>query len=218
MSVKRGESAAWQEAYHSGALKRRRQTTYARKLRRLGLNTPTPGTRTLDIACGSGEALSTLATTGFTQLHGLDLDAPTNDAPEPFFRTLGDGASLPFGDDTFDQVLCLHALHHFRSLEHIAGLLGDARRVLKPNGALLLIDHFDSFYLRAIFNLLQIRCPIYPQAARHFGDQLRDERAIVAWWLDNWRALFPLIEDNGLQLENFRRGLFFFYLRCISVR
>ena len=62
--MSRGESAAWQEAYHSDALKRRRKTTYARKLRRLGLDAPAPGTRTLDIACGSGEALQSLAATG----------------------------------------------------------------------------------------------------------------------------------------------------------
>ena len=217
MSTARGESAAWQEAYHSGALKQRREATYARKLHRLGLTTPTTDPRTLDIACGSGEALTTLAETGFTRLHGLDLDAPATDDPEPFHRTMGDGGRLPFADSTFDQVLCLHALHHFRSLEHIAELLGEARRVLKPAGALLLIDHFDSFYLRVIFRLLQFRCPLYPTTARHFGEQLRDEREIVAWWLDNWRALFPLIEQNGLKVERFRRGLFFFYLRCTPI-
>lgn len=217
MSEQRGESAAWQQAYHSGALKQRREATYARKLRRLGLHQPTPNTRTLDIACGSGEALTTLAATGFTQLHGLDLDAPASDGPEPFYRTLGDGGQLPFASATFDQVLCLHALHHFRSLDHIADLLGEARRVLKPTGALLLIDHFDSCYLRAIFRLLQIRCPLYPTAARHFGEQLRDEREIVAWWLDNWRALFVLVEQSGLRVERFRRGLFFFYLRCVPI-
>ena len=215
--MSRGESAAWQEAYHSKALKRRRETTYARKLRRLGLCDPTPDTRTLDIACGSGEALQTLATAGFAKLYGLDLDTLPTTAPEPFHRTLGDGGCLPFADAAFDQILCLHSLHHFRSLDHIGDLLAEARRVLKPSGALLLIDHFDSFYLRAIFRLLQIRCPLYPAAARHFGDQLRDEREIVAWWLDNWRALFPLIEQNGLKVERFRRGLFFFYLRCTPI-
>ena len=217
MSTARGESAAWQAAYHSGTLKQRRKATYTRKLHRLGLTIPTTNTRTLDIACGSGEALTSLAETGFTRLHGLDLDSPTTDDPEPFHRTMGDGGRLPFADSTFDQVLCLHALHHFRSLEHIAELLGEARRVLKPAGALLLIDHFDSFYLRLIFRILQFRCPLYPTAARHFGEQLRDEREIVAWWLDSWRALFPLIEQNDLKVERFRRGLFFFYLRCTPI-
>ena len=89
--------------------------------------------------------------------------------------------------------------------------------MLKPAGALLLIDHFDSFYLRLIFRILQFRCPLYPTAARHFGEQLRDEREIVAWWLDSWRALFPLIEQNDLKVERFRRGLFFFYLRCTPI-
>ena len=215
--MSRGESAAWQEAYHSDALKRRRETTYARKLRRLGLDAPAPGTRTLDIACGSGEALQTLAATGYGDLHGLDLDAPQTTGPEPFRRTLGDGGRLPFAAGAFDQVLCLHALHHFRSLDHIGELLAESRRVLKPSGALLLIDHFDSRYLRAIFRLMQIRCPLYPAAVRHFGDQLRDEREIVAWWLANWRALFGLVDASGLRVERCTRGLFFFYMRCTPV-
>ena len=215
--MSRGESAAWQEAYHSNELKRRRETTYARKLRRLGLNAPTPSIRTLNIACGSGEALQTLAATGYGYLHGLDLDAPQVTGYEPFCRTLGDGGCLPFTAGAFDQVLCLHALHHFRSLDHIGNLLAESRRVLKPRGALLLVDHFDSFYLRAIFRLMQIRCPLYPAAVRHFGDQLRDEREIVAWWLANWRALFGLIDANGLRVERCKRGLFFFYMRCTPI-
>ena len=216
MSQTRGESKAWQEAYHSGALKRRRESTYARKLRRLGL--VQSEARTLDIACGSGEALASLAAAGFSHLHGLDLDAPaTQGGPEPFHRTIGDGGCLPFVDASFDQVLCLHALHHFRSLDHIGDLLCEARRVLTPQGALLLLDHFDSFYLRALFRLLQLRCPLYPPVARHFGAQLRDEREIVSWWLDNWRALFALVEESGLRVARFRRGLFFFYMRCVPI-
>jgi len=50
MSTARGESAAWQEAYHSGALKQRREATYARKLHRLGLTSPTTDTRTISFA------------------------------------------------------------------------------------------------------------------------------------------------------------------------
>ena len=122
MKSSSAETATWSEAFAAPELSRRRQRTYERKLRRLQLLIPVTG-RTLDIACGSGEALETLAAAGFANLYGLDLDALPTTGPEPFHRTLGDGGCLPFADATFDQILCLHALHHFRSLDHIGALL-----------------------------------------------------------------------------------------------
>ncbi|MBM3277251.1 MAG: class I SAM-dependent methyltransferase [Candidatus Handelsmanbacteria bacterium] len=80
------------------------------------------------------------------RLFGIDVHAPTGPVVEPFDRTLGDGACLPFRDGTFDQVLCMHSLHLFRSFAHIESLLREARRALHKQGALFLLDHFDFFF------------------------------------------------------------------------
>jgi ubiquinone/menaquinone biosynthesis C-methylase UbiE len=50
---------------------------------------------------------------------------------------VADGNRLPFGDRSFDLVLCNSVLHH---LEDPAGLLVEIARVAGPNGAVLLRD------------------------------------------------------------------------------
>lgn len=214
MSAPPGESVAWQAVYHGEPLSRRRRATYGRKLRRLGLMTATPGLRTLDIACGPGEALALLAARGDNRLFGVDLAALPGRAAEPFHRAVGDGARLPFRDAAFDRVMCLHSLHHFRTLGRLEAMLRESRRVLSAHGALFLLDHFDSSYLRLLFRLLETRGRCFPAAARHFGAQLREERDLIAWWLANWHRLFQLLEDTGFQVRRFEKGLFFFYLSC----
>ncbi|MBI2504346.1 MAG: class I SAM-dependent methyltransferase [Candidatus Latescibacteria bacterium] len=216
MNSPREESATWLAAYHSEQLQRRRRSTYGRKLRRLGLMENAAGLSTLDIACGSGEALTLLADQG-ARLFGIDLYAPRGPLAEPFHRTVGDGTRLPFRDATFDRVLCMHSLHHFRSFAGIESLLREARRVLKGQGALFLLDHFDSFYLQLIFRTLEASCLDFLPAAKSFGAQLREERDIIFWWLANWRTLFRVLEDTGFQVRSFKKGLFFFYLVCNPV-
>ncbi len=49
----------------------------------------------------------------------------------------GDANSLPFGDASFDLVLCNSVLHHMRKPDR---LLAEIRRIAKPNGAILLRD------------------------------------------------------------------------------
>lgn len=208
------ESATWLDAYHSKDLQWRRRSTYGRKLRRLGLVENAAGLRTLDIACGSGEALALLADQKCDHLFGIDLHAPTEPAAEPFHRILGDGACLPFRDGLFDRVLCMHSLHHFRSFDHIEALLREARRVLNKQGALFLLDHFDSFYLRLIFRALETPCLRLFPPARSWSSQLREEHDLIFWWLANWQTLFQVLEKTGFQVRRFEKDFFFFYLIC----
>lgn len=49
-----------------------------------------------------------------------------------------DACALPFADASFDTVLATYVLC---SVPSLAGALGEARRVLKPGGRLLLADH-----------------------------------------------------------------------------
>jgi len=49
----------------------------------------------------------------------------------------GDANSLPFGDASFDLVLCNSVLHHMRDPDR---LLAEIRRIAKPNGAILVRD------------------------------------------------------------------------------
>ncbi len=50
---------------------------------------------------------------------------------------LGDAASLPFAENSFDVVMIIDALHHFRNQEVV---LQEALRVLMPGGKLAILD------------------------------------------------------------------------------
>jgi SAM-dependent methyltransferase len=51
-----------------------------------------------------------------------------------------DGARIPYPDDTFDAALASCVFHHIPHAEHVA-LIGELRRVLKPDGVLCIFEH-----------------------------------------------------------------------------
>ena len=153
MKLGSAETAAWSEAYAAPELVQRRQRTYTRKLRRLQLLNPVAG-RTLDIACGHGDALQLLARHGHTRLVGVDLSPSDAAVPSSFDRLVADGGCLPFTDGSFERIICLHSLHHFRSFSGIGRLLSECRRLLKRGGHLYLLDP-GFYFLKKFLKLHQ---------------------------------------------------------------
>jgi ubiquinone/menaquinone biosynthesis C-methylase UbiE len=100
------------------------------------------GEKILDIACGAGELSLKIARRG-CQVYGIDLSAEAINSA----RRLADQAKircefaegnaqrLPFGEESFDKIICSSSLEHF---DDGAQALGEMRRVLKPNGKVVL--------------------------------------------------------------------------------
>ncbi len=103
------------------------------------------GTRTLDVACGTGDLALTLANAGAPHVVGLDfcrpmLELAARKAGEqartlPFIE--GDALHLPFSAATFDVVTIAFGL---RNLADVAGGLREFWRVLKPGGTLAVLE------------------------------------------------------------------------------
>ena len=96
------------------------------------ITAPIPlGARTLDLACGSG---ASLRVRGRDPWIGLDRSASELARARRAGSTNvleGDATSLPFGDESFDAVVCSMAL---MLIEPIERALDEARRVLAPEG------------------------------------------------------------------------------------
>lgn len=92
-----------------------------------------PGSRVLDLGCGSG----TIAYTGFPQLRffGVDQFAHTDSRqwPANAFLTLADGERLPWPEGCFDAAICNFVFEH---LIDPGAALRELDRVIRPDGLL----------------------------------------------------------------------------------
>lgn len=81
----------------------------------------------------------------------------------------GDGAAMPFADDSFSGVVAFTMLHHMATAAAQDNLLSEARRVLCPGGVFAGFDGVHSFLFR-LAHLGDAYLPVEPGA---FGKRLQ---------------------------------------------
>lgn len=129
------------------------------------------GPRVLDIGCSQGIASILLGRKGF-EVIGIDvqdsrieyaladLAAEDKETQARVSFQLADGEALEFDDGSFDSVLLGEVIEHLVDPERI---LAEARRVLRPDGVLVLTtpfgflhhhDHRQTFYVDDVFALV----------------------------------------------------------------
>jgi ubiquinone/menaquinone biosynthesis C-methylase UbiE len=120
---------------------------------------------TLEVAIGTGLNLEHYPVEA--RLTGVDLSpemlAVARTSAERMGRAIelkeGDAQDLPFADDSFDTVVCTYALC---SVPDDARAISEMKRVLKPGGQLILVDHVRStvkpiFWLQLLYELIPSR-------------------------------------------------------------
>ena len=103
-----------------------------------------PGSKVLDVGCGTGVVASQLAEEGF-EVTGVD---PSGGMLE-YLRTSdprvtavqGSATKLPFGDGQFDLTMCVAVMHHIAQPEAVHESLVEMTRVTRPGGLVLVWDH-----------------------------------------------------------------------------
>ena len=107
-----------------------------------------PESHLLEVASGSGGPALYVARTTGCRVAGIDASeagvatasrmATLSECAERLrFRVADADARLPFDDDSFDAVICIDALNHFRRR---LAVFGEWRRVLRPRGRALFTD------------------------------------------------------------------------------
>ena len=107
-----------------------------------------PGSRILDLGCGTGlelgyyyEMVPTALVTGIDLAPGM-LEALRKKFPEKALLLIqGSYFDVPFQEDAFDAAVSVESLHHFTKAEKIP-LYAKLRRALKPGGFFILTDYF----------------------------------------------------------------------------
>jgi SAM-dependent methyltransferase len=132
------------------------------------------GPDVLEIGPGFGATTRVLAPQ-VKHLTAVEVDKPSADR---LHRELGpgvtivhgDGAELPFPDDSFSAVLCFTMLHHVPSAAAQDEIFAEAARVLRPGGVFAGSDSVTSWRFRLI-HLGDTRVEVPPET---LPDRLRD--------------------------------------------
>jgi ubiquinone/menaquinone biosynthesis C-methylase UbiE len=115
-----------------------------------------PEAAILDVACGTGElAKLLLAKNPQQQITGIDISGSMLEVAKKKLRAYSNVnldntsvTSLPFADESFDIIICASAFHYFESPQLA---LDQMKRVLKPQGKLIILDWCrDYFFLKIV--------------------------------------------------------------------
>ena len=148
-----------------------------------------PGMRVLDIGCGRGEILHHCAELG-AQAYGMDYALvaaqmaqrlATGDGEErnAAYVCLADAKQLPFSATSFDRVLMFDLVEHLHPWE-LDQALAEARRVLRPDGRLIIHTAPNVYYNRYAYPVVRFVRTLMNQKTNY----PRDPRAIVPANLD----------------------------------
>ena len=125
-----------------------------------------PGTRALDVCCGTGDIAFGLRNCGASAT-GLDSSVPMlrvararAASPAPCFLQ-GDAQHLPFPDNTFDAVTVGYGLRNLASWQRG---LEEMRRVARPGGRVLVLDFgkpTNALWRALYFSYLRVGVPVF---------------------------------------------------------
>ncbi len=123
-----------------------------------------PGTRALDVGCGTGQQAARLGRRGVAawgvepSLEMLDLSRMLY-PPGRVVLVRGIAEALPLRDGSFDQVVCRCALDHFVNPR---AFIREAERVLRPDGRLIIaLNNYGSLTSRFVWLLHHIGRMLY---------------------------------------------------------
>ncbi|MBW1749674.1 MAG: methyltransferase domain-containing protein [Deltaproteobacteria bacterium] len=148
--------------------------------------------RVLEVGCGDGRITALLAGKP-KELIAIDPDEnKVNEAQEKVTGVdfqVGSGEDLKFSDKFFDVVIFTLSLHHQDS----RGAIGEARRVLKDDGVILVIEPIEEGEVEQLFALFNDEKEVKLQAQKAINESgliiKRSEIFNAEWTFENKEEL-----------------------------
>jgi len=110
----------------------------------------------LDIGCGTGRVLSLITDKFNVKVSGIDLSEGMIEKAKDLLGEsadlkVGDSENLLWDDDTFDVITCNASFHHY---PNPIAVLKEMKRVLKPDGRVIIADPWMPNPIKFLINLL----------------------------------------------------------------
>lgn len=189
----------WEDAYRRFESPEEEIRKFQRRLVSLGANDWPRDSRILELCCGRGNGIEALRSLGFTALSGVDLSESlleTYGGPASLY--VGDVRDLRLADRSIDIAVVQGGFHHLPELPgDLEKALRETRRVLRPEGRLVLVEPWNTTFLRAVH-----ACCNVPVARKMWGrldalaTMIERERATYEAWLGQADAIRRLIHAH----------------------
>jgi len=142
----------WEENYARFETPEEEIRKFISRFGELGVAHWPSNSRILDLFCGRGNGLKALERLGFHRLEGVDLSEKLlAQYSGPALLYVGDAADLKLPDGSIDIVVVQGGLHHLPQLEtDLEKVLTEIHRVLKGDGRFVLVEPWDTLFLKAI--------------------------------------------------------------------
>ena len=179
-------SPSWEEAYGRFETPREEIAKFRNRLLKLGARKWDRNLRFVELFCGPGNGLHALASLGFEHIEGLDLSEALLAKYQGAAKTyVCDCRSLPFESHSRDVVIVQGGLHHLPQLPDDLDLtLAEMRRILRPNGFAVIIEPWETPFLRLVHAMCRSRIARHSwQKLDALAAMIENERTTYEQWL-----------------------------------
>ena len=145
------EPTAWELAYQQFETPEQERHKFVRRLRSLGVHRWNRAWRVLEVFSGRGNGLIAWHRLGFPHVCGVDLSpALVERADLRRSCIIGDACRLPIRSASRDVAVVQGGLHHLPRHEDVRAALEEMRRVLRPDGRVIIIEPWLTPYLHLV--------------------------------------------------------------------
>ncbi len=188
----------WEAAYERFETPEEEIQKFIRRLTSFGFPGLPKSSRIAEIFCGRGNGLVALQRMGFDRLEGVDLsDSLLQQYRGPATLHLADCLNLPLESDAYDIVIVQGGLHHLQKLpDDLDRALGQACRILKPEGRFYVIEPWSTPFLTLVHLIVE-----RPLVRRFYakGDALavmtEHERDTYEQWLGQPELIMRVFDE-----------------------
>lgn len=151
------KQAMWEELFLRFETVQQERRKFVGRLKKLGVEKWDKELKVVELFCGRGSGLLAWESLGFNNIEGVDLSEKLVKHYAGKAKChIADVRCLPFADESFDVVCIQGGLHHLDLANDFDKVMGEIYRILVVSGKLVLVEPWQSPYLRFVHFIMGI--------------------------------------------------------------